>query len=55
MSWVAVKGPSMADDTPPSSSAAESSPVKVLYFSNELPHSDIQQLFRKLHTQSKDR
>ncbi|KAI1810485.1 ketoacyl-synt-domain-containing protein [Poronia punctata] len=56
MSWVdIIKSPSMADDTPPSSSSAESSPVKVLYFSNEHPHGEIQHFFRKLHTHSKDR
>ena len=41
--------------TPPSVSSSESRKMKLLYFSNEFPHDDLQDLFRRLHIHSKDR
>ena len=41
--------------TPPSDSQDGSVRMKVVYFSNEFPHDDLQDLFRRLHNRSKDR
>ena len=41
--------------TPPSVSSGESRKMKLLYFSNEFPHDDLQDLLRRLHNHSKDR
>ena len=41
--------------TPPSVSSGESRKMKVLYFSNEFPHDDLQDLLRRLHNHSKDK
>ncbi|KAI1762104.1 putative polyketide synthase [Hypoxylon sp. FL1150] len=45
----------MVVNTPPSSSSSEGGKTKVLYFSNELPNNDLQQLLRRLHSHAKDR
>ncbi|KAI1734862.1 putative polyketide synthase [Xylaria scruposa] len=45
----------MAVETPLSSSTSDSSAMRVLYFSNEIPRNDIQNLFRKIQNHSKDR
>ncbi|KAI1371168.1 ketoacyl-synt-domain-containing protein [Hypoxylon crocopeplum] len=45
----------MVASTPPSSSSSEGGKMKVLYFSNELPNNDLQQLLRRLHNHAKDR
>lgn len=34
---------------------ANSTKMKLVYFSNEFPHDDLQSLFRELHQHSKDR
>ena len=41
--------------TPPSDSQGDYRKMKVAYFSNELPHDDLQELLRRLHIHSKDR
>ncbi|KKK15179.1 hypothetical protein P175DRAFT_0472734 [Aspergillus ochraceoroseus IBT 24754] len=41
--------------TPPSDSQEEYSKMKLLYFSNEFPKDDLQDLYRHLHNHSKDR
>jgi hypothetical protein len=45
----------MAIYTPPSDSQDESCKMKLVYFSNEFPHDDLQGLLRRLHNHSKDR
>jgi hypothetical protein len=40
--------------TPSSDSLGESRKMKILYFSNEFPPDDLQDLLRKLHNHSKD-
>ncbi|MCJ1247985.1 Atrochrysone carboxylic acid synthase Agnpks1 [Trapelia coarctata] len=45
----------MAIYTPPSDSLGESCKMKLIYFSNEFPHDDLQGLLRRLHNHSKDR
>lgn len=45
----------MVVNTPSSSSSSEAGKMQVLYFSNELPNNDLQQLFRRLHNHAKDR
>lgn len=41
--------------TPSRSDTEMSTKLKLLYFSNEFPHDDLQDLFRKLHQHSKSR
>jgi hypothetical protein len=41
--------------TPPSDSLGASLKMKLLYFSNEFPHDDLQNLLHQLHGHSKDR
>ncbi|KAL2830748.1 hypothetical protein BDW59DRAFT_169946 [Aspergillus cavernicola] len=41
--------------TPQSSSQADDSKMKLLYFSNEFPKDDLQGLFRRVHNHTKDR
>jgi hypothetical protein len=41
--------------TPSSDSQIESRKMKLIYFSNEFPHDDLQGLFRQIHNHSKDR
>nr|AGI60157.1 type I polyketide synthase PKS5 [Dolichousnea longissima] len=63
--WILVKGGSSCSSshststmpiyTPPSLSLGESRKMKVIYFSNEFPHDDLQDLLRLLHNHSKDR
>lgn len=45
----------MAIYTPPSDSEGEPRKMKLIHFSNEFPHDDLQGLFRRLHNHSKDR
>ena len=39
--------------TPPSDSQGDSRKMKLVYFSNEFPHDDLQDLLRRLHNHSK--
>lgn len=41
--------------TPSSNSDENSTKMKLVYFSNEFPYDDLQDLFRKLHQHGKDR
>lgn len=41
--------------TPSSDSQSGSQKMKFVYFSNEFPHDDLQDLYRRFHTHSKDR
>ena len=45
----------MAIYTPSRSDAELTTKLKLLYFSNEFPHDDLQNLFSKLHRHSKSR
>jgi hypothetical protein len=45
----------MAIYTPPSDDQGDSQCLKVIYFSNEFPKDDLQEVFRHLHNHSKDR
>ncbi|KAH6658474.1 hypothetical protein BKA67DRAFT_656663 [Truncatella angustata] len=45
----------MAIETPPSVACGEQSKMEVVYFSNEFPNEDLQDLLRRLHRHSKDR
>ena len=44
-----------ADLTPSSGSQGDSRKMKLVYFNNEFPHDDLQDLLRRLHNHSKDR
>jgi Starter unit:ACP transacylase in aflatoxin biosynthesis len=43
----------MAIHTPSTESQEESRSLKLVYFSNEFPHDDLQDLYRRLHNHSK--
>ncbi|KAL4780401.1 hypothetical protein BJX76DRAFT_351026 [Aspergillus varians] len=45
----------MSLDTPTSNSVEDSRLLKFIYFSNEFPHDDLQDLLRQIHQHSKDR
>lgn len=45
----------MAINTPASVSSMEHTEMKVIYFSNEFPNEDLQELLRRLNRHSKDR
>ena len=41
--------------TPASDSSRNENKMKLVHFSNEFPHNDLREIFRKLHVHSKDK